>query len=243
MHRFFADKSQFGENSVTLIGDDVGHITKVLRLKEGDLVTVCDKDKTDYTCKVDSWGKDFVNLSIVSKEANPNESELYITLYQGLPKSDKLEYIIQKSIELGADKIVPVVTSRTVVKLKDNSKKLDRWQKIAEQAAKQSMRGIVPEVSEPIDFKTMLGELSSDALTIIAYENEKQTKLKTVLEDNKDKLRVNIIIGPEGGFEEDEVRLASEAGAKSVTLGPRILRCETAPIAVISAVMYEKGDW
>ena len=244
MHRFFADKDWFTKDSVRITGDDVSHITRVLRLKTGDKVSICDKDKTDYICALKCAGKDFAEFDIISSHPNKNESDLSITLYQGLPKADKMELIIQKAVELGADRVVPVVTSRTVVKLKDNSKKADRWQKIAEQAAKQSMRGIIPIVCEPIEFSQMLNEIKSDSnLTIIAYENERQTKLKTILSDNKNTSGVNIIIGPEGGFEEEEVRLACEAGAKSVTLGPRIMRCETAPLAVISAVMYEKGDW
>jgi len=243
MHRFFASKDQFTKDTVRITGDDVAHITRVLRLKAGDTVSVCDKDKTDYICSVRDFGKDFVDLDILSFEPNKNEADLSVTLYQGLPKADKMELIIQKAVELGVNRIVPVVTKRTVVKLKDNSKKKDRWQKISEQAAKQCMRGIIPEVCEPVAFDEMLNEIKDAPLNIIAYENEKQNKLKDILSDNKNASGVNIIIGPEGGFEEEEVRLACASGARAVTLGPRIMRCETAPLAVISAVMYENGDW
>lgn len=243
MHRFFADKSQFTDTSVTIVGDDVKHIARVLRLKPGDKISVCDKEKTDYVCSVNEIGKDFVTADIMEKSPNNNESNLSITLYQGFPKGDKLDLIIQKSVELGVVRIVPVVMKRTVVKLKNSSDKSLRRQRIAEEAAKQCMRGIIPEVGEPIDFKQMIASISGEDLSILPYENENDNRLKSLLADNPSPQRVNIIIGPEGGFDEEEIKLAEENGIHCVTLGPRILRCETAPLAAISAVMYELGDW
>ena len=243
MHRFFADESQFTEDKVTITGDDVKHITKVLRLKSGDSISVCNKNKIDYTCVVSEIGKDFVVADIADKTANTNESNLDVTLYQGFPKGDKLDLIIQKAVELGVNKIVPVIMKRTVVKVKNDPSRQLRRQRIAEEAAKQCMRGIVPVVSEPISFDRMLSSICEDDLTILPYENEHSNKLKTLLADNKGARKVNIIIGPEGGFEDSEIESALQNGIHTVTLGPRIMRCETAPLAAISAVMYEMGDW
>lgn len=243
MHRFFADKSQFTETAVQILGDDVKHISRVLRLKEGDQISVCDKDKTDYLCKISAVDKERVVADILEKFPNLNESNIEITLYQGLPKGDKMDLIIQKAVELGVVKIVPVVMKRTVVKLGNTESKMQRWQRIADEASKQCMRGILPRVSEPVTFEEMLTTVRDDELTLLPYENENHTRLKTVLKDNLSAKEINIIIGPEGGFDEEEVFLATKQGINTVTLGPRIMRCETAPLAAISAVMYELGDW
>ncbi len=243
MHRFFADKSQFDGDKVTIIGDDVKHISRVLRLSAGDSISVCDKQMTDYECVISDIGKDYVTADIVDTQPNGNESQLRVTLYQGLPKGDKMDLIIQKSVELGAERIVPVVMKRTVVKLKNASSKCDRWQRIAEEAAKQCMRGIIPKVEEPVSFEDMLSMLDDGEISILPYENEKNNKLKALLKDNSDASRVNIIIGPEGGFDPEEISLSRAKGVHTATLGPRIMRCETAPLAAIAAVMYELGDW
>lgn len=244
MHRFFADASCIDDNVITVTGDDVQHISRVLRLKCGDCIEICDMCGTDYLCTVSSVSKTAVTANIIKKMPNSSESNLNITLYQGIPKGDKLDFIIQKSVELGAKRIVPVVMQRTVVKLKNAALKTERQSKIAAEAAKQSKRGIIPKVSSPISFDDMINEIkNSDALNILAYENEEQTDIKSVLKNNGNMTDINIIIGPEGGFEDDEIKSAKEANINIVTLGPRILRCETAPVAVISAVMYELGDW
>lgn len=243
MHRFFASGSSITDSAVRLEGDDVKHITKVLRLGIGDRISVCDGEGTDYICAVSETGKDFVAADIIEKMPNTNESNIQITLYQGLPKGDKMDYIIQKSVELGVNTIVPVAMKRTVVKLKNTSPKEQRWQRIAEEAAKQSMRGIIPSVESAVSFDDMVSAFREDTLYILPYENESHTRLKQVLADNREYTKIGIIIGPEGGFEEDEVAKASQCGAHAVTLGPRILRCETAPVAAVAAVMYELGDW
>lgn len=240
MHRFFADKSQFEGDFVTLVGDDVKHISRVLRLSAGDVISVCNKEKCDYVCTLTEIGKDYARAHIDDIVPNTNESNIEITLYQGLPKGDKMDLIVQKSVELGAVRIVPVVMKRTVVKLKGSGKS-DRWQRISEEASKQCMRGIVPEVEAPILFKDMLERIDDESLTILPYENERQSRLRDALAEGKNK--INIIIGPEGGFDEAEVEACIDKGARVVTLGPRIMRCETAPIATISAVMYQLGDW
>ena len=244
MHRFFTDASCIAYDNITILGDDVLHITKVLRLKCGDDICICDGCGNDYICRISDIKKDAVLCNILSKHKSACESPLNITLYQGIPKADKMEYIIQKCVELGVNAFVPVETMRTVVKLKDSEKKRIRWQKIAEQAAKQSTRGIIPKVLPPSKYSDIIKKISDDenALNILAYENEQNLSIKSVLKQTNT-TNINIIIGPEGGFDKTETELADKNNINIVTLGPRILRTETAPIAVSTAVMYELGDW
>lgn len=240
MQRFFVDKSVINADTITISGDDATHISRVLRLGAGDEIVVCDGLFTDYFCEIESVSKSEVSLHIKHTEKNNNEPPVEITLYQSIPKSDKMDYIIQKSVELGVSKVVPVLTKHCVVKIKDGEKKVLRWRKIAAEAAKQCGRGKIPEVSEVMNFEDAVK--SADGLKIIPYENEKNNKLKNILKD-KDIKKTAVFIGPEGGFDEGEILLAKKCGANSVTLGPRILRTETAPIAVVSVCMYELGDW
>ncbi len=244
MHRFFTDKSCINDGVITITGDDVSHITKVLRLRQGDEICVCDKQGTDYICTIDVIEKDAVCAIINSQSQSKTESNINITLYQGVAKGDKMDYIIQKCVELGVNCFVPTVTKRTVVKISDGNKKVQRWQKISQEAAKQSVRGIIPEVCMPMGFSEVIEKITanSNALNIMAYENEDNITLKGVLKKCTC-TDINIIIGPEGGFDESEAQLARERGVNTVTLGPRILRTETAPVAVSSAVMYELGGW
>jgi len=243
MNRFFVKKDDIRDNSAVITGEDLKHISKVLRMAPGDKVMLCDGEGYQYLAEISEITKDCARLEILNGERCAAEPSRRITLYQGLPKGDKMDLIVQKSVELGAEKIVPVVMKRTVVKLKNASSKCDRWQRIAEEAAKQCMRGIIPKVEEPVSFEDMLSMLREDDISILPYENEKNNKLRQCLRDNSNASRVNIIIGPEGGFEPDEVLLAEKKGVHKVTLGPRIMRCETAPLAAIAAVMYELGDW
>ena len=178
----------------------------------------------------------------MSTSPNRAESPLHITVYQGLPKSDKMDYIVQKCVELGAVSIVPVATARAVVKLHDEEKKRTRWQKIALEAAKQCGRGIIPTVGNVTDLRKVIDSLEPDALNILPYENEDHRRLRQAMSGYSGD-KVNIIIGPEGGFDPAEISAAESKGIHIVTLGPRILRTETAPIAAISAIMYELGDW
>lgn len=243
MHRFFASPSQIDSGNVHLTGDDVKHITKVLRLKPGDKLSICDGNKTDYICTITDCDKDSVNLSIDSVQENKNESNIEITLFQGFPKGDKLDYIIQKSVELGVCSVVPVAMKRSVAKANKEDSRLIRRQRIAEEAAKQCMRGIIPKAEECISYKDMLSRIKDFDLCILPYENETANRLKDLIQSRTDAVKIAVIIGPEGGFEEEEVEMATKEGACTVGLGPRIMRCETAPIAAISAVMYELGDW
>ena len=243
MHRFFVNPSQISAERAEIIGDDVAHISKVLRLRCGDKISLCDQNGFDYICTIDEIEKQSVFAVIDEKFPSISESNIGITLYQGFPKGDKTELIVQKCTELGVKRIVPVVMQRSVSRPKDASKKTVRYQKIALEAAKQSKRAAVPQVCDAIDFSDMLAEIeNSDALNILPYENEKSVTLKSVLKQNADAENINLIIGPEGGFADEEIAAALKKNIKTVTLGPRILRCETAPIAAVAAIMYELGD-
>ena len=241
MHRFFVSPEQINNGCVTIAGDDVAHLSKVLRLRTGDSIIVCDCNGTDYECVLSEISKTEAVATIVSSCNNNGEPPINVTIYQGLPKSDKMDYIVQKCVELGAVKIVPVITKRAVAIPRDGDKKVSRWQKIASEAAKQCGRGILPKVCDITTFEQAVDDISAKgSLNLIPYENEKCCKLRDALAHGTD---INILIGPEGGFDDSEIELAMSKNIKSVTLGPRILRTETAPVAVLSAVMYELGDW
>jgi 16S rRNA (uracil1498-N3)-methyltransferase len=186
-----------------------------------------------------------IETRIIETVKNITEPPVEIILYQGLPKSDKMDYIIQKGVELGLKGIVPVITERTVVKLADKKgeqKKCERWNRISMEAAKQSNRGIIPLVGLPIDFKKAVNAAKDFDISLIPYEKERGNGLKGVILNRIDAKKVSIFIGPEGGFAEKEIEIAIENGIYPVTLGPRILRTETAGIAVLSILMYELGD-
>ncbi len=241
MHRFFAGKDAFADGKVYIRGGDVAHITRVLRLKNGDSVTVCDGAGMDYICVVDSADKDTVVLNITESVSCDTESETSITLYQGIPKSDKMDFIIQKCVELGVKKIVPVETARIVAKVKDGDKKIARWQRIAEEAAKQCGRGVIPEIGEVCSFSEAIK--ASHTLRLMPYECERDGLLSETLKFVSKGADIGIYIGPEGGFDKAEADLAVASGVTTVTLGKRILRCETAGLATVVAVMYALGEW
>lgn len=241
MQRFYITDNMICDGKITVCGDDANHISKVLRLKEGEKLLFCDGKNTDYYGVIESITKSEVVAKILKTEENNTEPPISITLYQSIPKSDKMEYIIQKCVELGVKRIVPVEAKRCVAKIKDD-KKLARWQKIADEAAKQCGRGEKVTVENPVSFKDAILKPEETALKIIPYENEKDGKLKDILKDNNAK-EFAVYIGPEGGFDDSEIEAALKNNVCSVTLGPRILRTETAPLAVISAIMYELGDW
>ena len=235
MARFFIDKNNISEKSILINGDDVLHISRVLRMREGDTLTLCDGEKNDYLCEIASISKKEVICSILEKEENRNECKAEITLYQGVPKGAKMDLIIQKCVELGAVRIVPFVSRRTVATAKG---KLDRFQKIALEAAKQSGRGIVPKVSEMVSFEDAIASLMKNELSLFAYEESRNFTLKDALRGKKS-ASVGIMIGPEGGFAPEEAKAAEDAGAVTVSLGNRILRTETAGLSVISNIIYE----
>ncbi|MBE7051636.1 MAG: 16S rRNA (uracil(1498)-N(3))-methyltransferase [Ruminococcaceae bacterium] len=244
MHRFFIDYSADGRQELVITGDDVAHISRVLRLNAGDEITVCDAECTDCICTIESITKSEVVVSVQSREPNPNEPPISVFVYQGVPKGDKLDTVVQKCVELGAVKIVPVAMKRSVAVIKDADKKQQRMQKIALEAAKQCGRARVPEVGCVMSFADAIKEAKSFCdLCLLPYEGEKVCSIKTVLAKKKTAKSICIFIGPEGGFDLAEVEAATELGFEIVSMGPRILRTETAPLAALTAVMYEMGDW
>lgn len=242
MPRFFVKNNQINNNKITIIDEDVKHIKNVLRKQIGDKIEVCNQDTgNSYKCEIEIIAENEIETKIIEEQKNIQE-KIKVDIYQGLPKSDKMELIIQKSVELGANSIIPVNMKRCVVKLegKDEIKKNERWQKIAESAAKQCGRGFIPEVKHLINVKEICNWINEYDVIIVAYENEKENTLKAELKKLKaTDLKIGIVIGPEGGFEESDIKLLKESGAKIVTLGDRILRTETVALNVLSIIMYE----
>ena len=248
MSKFFVKTEQINNNDIVIIGDDVNHIINVLRMKKTDEVQICNQDTGDnYNAEIVNYSKNEVECKIISRINETTESNVHITLFQGIPKFEKMELIIQKNTEVGIKSIVPVIMERTVVKLDEKiaSKKLERWQKIAEIAAKQSMRDIIPQIGNITKLKD-IDTTEFDAV-LVAYENEEHNMLKTELQKLERKIKSNnsseqqyniaIVIGPEGGISE-KVMLA-EKNAKFVSLGKRILRTETAGVVMAGNIIYE----
>lgn len=245
MPKFFVAREKITENQIIIDTEDVSHISRVLRLGEGDVLTVCDSQGTDYEAEIVSLGQKEIVCKINSRSASASEPNIRVTLFQGLPKASKMEYIIQKTTELGITEIVPAKLSRCVVKIdnkKDEAKKLDRWQKISESAAKQSGRGIIPKISQIMTLDEIIEKSKEFDLFFVPYECEEQKKLREVLLSKKDVKSVGFLIGPEGGFDIAETEKLRNAGIDTVTLGKRILRTETAGEAVLAMTMYEIGD-
>lgn len=244
MARFFVNSSQINGHNIIIVGEDAKHIGTVLRMKKDEKIIVCDGQSIDYNCIITNVYKDSVEVQIVEQQPNKAEPSVKVKLYQSLPKLDKMEFIIQKCVELGIDEIIPVISKRTIVKIeepKKGEKKLDRWNKISEAAAKQSMRGKIPQVKDIISFSEALNQARLLDCAIIPYENEKQSTLKSVIKEFKGQT-IGVFIGPEGGFEQEEVVLAQKNAVQAVTLGNRILRTETAGLAAVSNIIYELGD-
>ena len=241
MHRFFIEHSQIQEKRLYVEGADVNHIKNVLRMKHGDQVMVSDGEGMQYLCTLEAFESGLVWFEIVDawKENRELPSKLY--LFQGLPKSDKMELIIQKATELGVYELIPAVTGRTVVKLdeKKAQKKTARWNAIAESAAKQSGRSRIPQVREIMTFSEALAYAGDLDVLLIPYEKaEGMDATRQAVEGIRPGQSVGIFIGPEGGFEEAEVEQAMACGALPVTLGRRILRTETAGFVVLSMLLY-----
>lgn len=242
MHRFYVENFSGNGNTIDITGSDVNHIKNVLRLKDGDEIIVGDGAGNDYTCSIESIEKDRVTAVISDVTRNAAELETKIILFQGMPKSDKLELIIQKAVELGVYEIVPVITKRTVVKIENNKaeKKLERYNAIAASAAKQSGRGVIPKVMPFMSFPEALSYAEGLDMNIIPYENaEGMEYARSVIKDIKGRKTLGIFIGPEGGFAKEEAEAAVSMGAKCISLGGRILRTETAGLAALSIIMFE----
>lgn len=243
MPKFFVPREQISENCAYILGADATHIAKVLRMKVGEDLCLCDAAGNDYDCRITDIKEDQISFDIVEKKTCLAEPSVEVTLFMAIPKGDKMDYVIQKTVELGVHRIVPFSASRCIVKLsgKDVGKKTARWQKIAYEAAKQCGRGIIPQVEEPISFSEVVGRVKSFDLPLFFYECEEKNSLKDTL-SQRTYQKVCAVIGPEGGFPQDEVQKARNAGFMSVSLGKRILRCETAPGCAVCAIMYHTDN-
>ena len=237
---FFVDKDKIKNDYIYIESSDVNHIKNVLRKNVGDILNVV-SENVIYKSEISEITQTQVVCKILDKQEK-KKSNVELTIFQGLAKADKIEYIIQKCTELGVSEIVPVEMKRCVVKLddKDKLKKIDRWRKIAEVAAKQSLRNDILKVEKILSFSLLLEEIKNYDLVILAYEKEKSVTLKSVLKDIDDSIsKIAVIIGPEGGIDEEEAEILINNNAKSITLGERILRTETAPVAISAMMMYE----
>lgn len=251
MPKFFVKQEQINEDIIKIQGQDVNHIKKVLRAKIGDELQICNSQNGEnFLCDIEEIRSKDILCKIKQKIEEKVESNIEVTVFQGLPKADKMEYIIQKSVELGVYDITPVEMKRCVVKLdeKDKNKKQLRWQKISEVAAKQCGRDIIPQINKIINIKNICELIKKYDIVLVAYENEKQNTLKEQLNLIKEKMeklksdeliKIGIVIGPEGGLEEQDIEKLKENGAKIITLGKRILRTETVALNVLSIIMYE----
>ena len=245
MDRFFTPKNNMNleQNTCIIEGEDVKHISKVLRCKENDKLEVCDMDNNEYICAIKEINKDNIILDIIEKVNIKRESNLKVKLYQGMPKGTKMELILQKLTEIGVDEIILVQAKRSVTKIdnKKEDKKIERWERIIYEAAKQSKRGKMPKLTGVLSFNEALEDMKNNDLNICPYENERTVSIKEAIRG----LNINsvgIFVGPEGGFEEEEIEKIQNIDGKVVSLGPRILRTETASVVASSIVLYELSD-
>ncbi len=252
MYRFYVDEEQHTGDRIVVVGEDVNHIRNVLRLTEGDKIVLCNGDNVDYLSEiVNEASKNEIECRIIQTMSSTTELPIRIVLYQGLPKKDKMELIIQKCVELGVSEIVPVTMKRCIVKIEDEkseAKKNARWSEISRAAAKQSGRGTIPKIGRVLSFKEALKKAVSEdpEHLLVPYENEEGilsiknfvSKLKESLKEGS-KCTVSVFIGPEGGFDESEIEETRKNGAHTVSLGERILRTETAGFTTAAILMYE----
>ena len=243
MTRFFVSAQELQSDILELAGENAQH-AKVLRLKEGEQVLVCDGEGRECLCTISAVSPGAVSLDVIRRQESESEASVKASVYMAFSKGDKLEHVIQKATELGAYEIVAFPSARCVSRPDDKSlkKKLERWQKIAASAAEQSGRGRIPEVITLGSYKEALTRAAQADKAILFYENERATTLRMALEAGSF-TTISMLTGPEGGLEEKEVAQAMEAGLQVCTLGKRILRCETAPLCALSAVMYASGEF
>ena len=244
MSKFFVKSDKVINQEIIIDTDDVNHIKNVLRKNIGDEILVCDYEKKiNYKCKIAEIGKREIICKIESQKESENESNVQIDIFQGLPKADKMEFIIQKGTELGVNSFWPVAFKRSVVKIdsRDEEKKIARWQKITEVAAKQSGRDSIPVVKNIQNVKNICNLFENYDIVLVAYEAENKNGLKEALKslEQKEKIKIAVIVGPEGGIDETEIEIFKDAGAKIVTLGKRILRTETVCLAISAIINYE----
>ena len=240
MHKFFVESNQINDNKIKIMNNDYNHIVNVLRMKKEDNILITNKNTLEtYNCKIEQINEREVLCNIISVENKEVEMNVKVDIFQGLPKADKMEYIIQKCVELGVHKIVPVNMKYCIAKIKDEDKKNIRWNTISEVASKQCKRNLIPKIEKSINMTNLYNEIKNYDLAIVAYENEDNTTIKNVLQENKNVKSIAVIIGPEGGISSDEIDSLKNLGVKIVSLGNRILRTETASIVALSMIVYE----
>lgn len=241
MHRFYVTPGQIEDDTVRITGTDVNHIKNVLRMKQGEEIIICNGQGKDCYCIISKVSEGEITAHIESEQETGTELKAKITLYQGLPKKDKMELIIQKAVELGVHEIVPVMTKRVVVKIEDKKKedkRLERWQAIAEEAAKQSGRGMIPKIRPIIPLQEALAEAGQMDMGLVPYENASgMQRTREIMDQLGQQGSIGVFIGPEGGFEEAEIESAIKHGIQPITLGRRILRTETAGLAILSMMV------
>lgn len=239
MARFFVNKESISENGIIITDADAHHIARSLRMAEGDSVTVCDGEGKEYLCTLTRIRDQECLCSIIGESDGQGEPPIFITLCMAYPKGDKLETVIQKAVELGVSRIIPFESSRCIKRPKAEKveKQTARLQRIAEEAAKQCGRAKIPEISAPMSYEEMLAEAKKSSLSLFCYENEDGSTVKSVLPEVMPE-SISIIVGSEGGFSVEEAMRACQCGALSVSLGNRILRCETAPLYTLAAISY-----
>lgn len=239
MPRFFVEKENILADKIVIGGEDAKHISLSLRAREGEKVTACDGDGTDYDCEISDITKSEVTLAILESKASETEPDVSVTLYQSLVKSDKFDFIVQKCTELGVSRIVPVVTERCISRPDDASlaKKVSRWNKIAKEAAMQSGRGRIPVVENAVSFEKAVLEIKETDFGFLCYEAQPHEPVNELYAKCKNVKSAAFLVGPEGGISEKEVESARKAGLYIASLGPRILRAETAPLCVMSCLM------
>ncbi len=243
MTRFFVEAGDLDRETVLLTGENAQH-ARVLRLNAGEQVLLCDGQGGEALCRVDSVSPGEVAVTVLERRASVSEAQVRVSIYMAFPKADKLEHVIQKATELGAYEIVAFPSARCVSKPDEKSlkKKLERWQKIASSAAEQSGRGRIPQVFVLPNYAAALERAAQADQALLFYENEHALTLKAALQ-SAPYTTVSLLTGPEGGLEEREVEQARQKGMQVCTLGSRILRCETAPLCALSAVMYDAGEF
>ena len=243
MTKFFVEPAQLAQQNPALTGENAKH-AKVLRLKAGEEVLICDGEGNECLCAVETVTDAEITLAVNQRRVSETEARVRVSVYMAFPKADKLEHVIQKATELGAYEIVAFPSGRCISKPDDKSlaKKVERWQKIAASAAEQSGRGRIPKVLTLPSYKAALERAAQADKALLFYENERATTLRMALEAGPYET-VSLLTGPEGGLEEKEVQQALDAGLSVCTLGKRILRCETAPLCALSAVMYAAGEF
>ena len=242
MSKFFVDKEYVGESEILIKNlTDINHISKVLRLGIGDMLIISDSSDFDYQVEIIKIMSTEITCKILDKQKFAKEPSTKVTLFQGIPKQGKMELIVQKNVEIGIMKIVPVFMDRTVVVDKGNfSKKIERWNKISQEASGQCRRGIIPVVTDPVNFDSMIKYLDEFDQVVFPYENQESFTVKNLMKNLKQKpSNIALIIGPEGGFSEREAKILSDIGVLSVNLGKTILRTETAGFVALSMIMYE----